>query len=446
VKIISFYTAKRYNKSYNVAMKSAEYDVTIIGGGVAGCASAYTAAKFGLKALIVEKNNYLGGLASGGLVVPAMKSENKNLNTNFFKSLVKNAKKIGAQITYCDENQGWFNPIKLKIVLEDMLSEAGANILYESTPKNFFFENEKDMKKSISCVEISNKILSLSCASKYFVDATGDGNFSKILSCEFWSDESQKQPASLRFILSNVNLDEFRDFILKLDGNREVTTACDVDNQPHFSTAYTWDKSKKWALEPLFEKALSENVLKPSDCAYFQIFTIAGMPSSVAFNCPRVFQDDYDNPFSLSRGLIEARQAILRLTNFCQTYLEGFEKAEITNIADLTGYRESGRVKCLYDYSVEDMLNEKKFENPAVFSDYPIDIHSNQKDDSTLKHVAPYMLPVESLISKNYTNLYIVGRCLGADFKSQAALRVQPNCMAMGEAAVKDMIKKLGAR
>ena len=38
-----------------------KYDVIIAGGGVSGIAAAYTAAKNGLKTLIIEKEAFLGG-------------------------------------------------------------------------------------------------------------------------------------------------------------------------------------------------------------------------------------------------------------------------------------------------------------------------------------------------------------------------------------------------
>ena len=83
------------------------------------------------------------------------------------------------------------------------------------------------------------------------------------------------------------------------------------------------------------------------------------------------------------------------------------------------------------------MRSGKKFENPVVISDYPVDVHSDKKDSSTLEVVQDYQLPVESLMSADIENLFVVGRCLSADFLSQGALRVQPNCFAMGEGVVK---------
>ena len=45
-----------------------EYDVIVSGGGVAGCAAAYAAAKRGMSVLLLEKTNILGGLGTLGLI------------------------------------------------------------------------------------------------------------------------------------------------------------------------------------------------------------------------------------------------------------------------------------------------------------------------------------------------------------------------------------------
>ena len=44
-------------------------DVVVIGGGPAGCAAAWAAAKAGADVTLVERYNRLGGLSTGGLVM-----------------------------------------------------------------------------------------------------------------------------------------------------------------------------------------------------------------------------------------------------------------------------------------------------------------------------------------------------------------------------------------
>lgn len=61
-----------YHKSYEISKKS--YDVIVIGGGTAGSAAAIASAMEGAHTLIVERNSYLGGSASGGQVTPMMQN------------------------------------------------------------------------------------------------------------------------------------------------------------------------------------------------------------------------------------------------------------------------------------------------------------------------------------------------------------------------------------
>ena len=90
------------------------------------------------------------------------------------------------------------------------------------------------------------------------------------------------------------------------------------------------------------------------------------------------------------------------------------------------------------------MRSGKEFENPCLTSNYPVDIHSNKKNNSILeKQKNNYTLPLEALISADYDNLFVIGRCISADFQAQAALRIIPSCFSMGEGIAK-YISRLG--
>ena len=45
-----------------------DYDVAVVGGGVAGAAAAVAAARLGAKTVLIEKTCTPGGLASAGLI------------------------------------------------------------------------------------------------------------------------------------------------------------------------------------------------------------------------------------------------------------------------------------------------------------------------------------------------------------------------------------------
>lgn len=419
------------------------YDVIIIGGGTAGCSCAYNCAKLGLKTLLVEKENYLGGTMTGGLVVPVMKSGDNQINTVFYNALIAEMKRVNGQVTY-QNNPGWFDPIKLKSVLHKMLINNNVDILLNSNVESVKLKNNKILSVNINSIHADNishtlnNILSVYIKAKYFVDATGNLNFSDKINCNFLENKNEFPPISFRFIMSGIDNNKFADWIYNFDRDRDVTTVEYINSEAYFSTAYTWDTNKHWALAPLFEDAVSKNILKDTDRNYFQIFSIAGSPQSVAFNCPRLlescnFEDESDILIAKRRGA----EAISRIARFCNIYLPGFENAYVSEIADIIGIRAYRRIKGKYVYTIDDLRQGKKFENPVLISNYPVDVHSKDKNSSTLEMTGEYQLPIESLMSADYDNLFVAGRGLSADEMAQGALRVQSSCFSMGEGVAK---------
>lgn len=431
-----------------------KYDVIIVGGGTAGCSAAYNAGIRGLKVLLIEKNIHLGGTITSALVVPAMKSGEHQINTDFYKALIAELHSIGGQATYQD-NPGWFNPELTKIALDTLMAKANVDVFFDTHIRDVIIENRvikgivisKEMLSVYNeKIEKQNKELSVSIEAKYIIDATGNCEIGKLCGCEFLEEKNENQPVSLRFLMGGIDVPKFAEWLEDYDKDRNVTTVENIDGFIHLSTAYTWDKDKKWALAPLFEDAVSKGILKDHDRNYFQIFTVAGMPSTIAFNCPRII--DYTKTLdveNMSKALILARKNIYRLANFCKIYFPGFENSYISNIADMLGVRVSRRIKGKYVYTIDDVKTGKTFENPVVVSNYPVDVHSDKKDSSTLEMVKDYTLPLESLMSADIDNLFVAGRCISADFMSQGALRVQASCFSMGEGVAKYIAKLLSA-
>lgn len=434
-------------------------DILVIGGGTAGCACAYIGAKYGLNVVLLEKSITLGGTMTSSLVIPVMKSVTSSINTEFYDDLIAEMKNLGGQFTY-QNNPGWFNPELLKIALDKMLSSVGVKIIFNSEVINTKINSNLvchaeiynellseyiEEKYADNIITQKANILSEYIEAKYFVDATGNGNFCKKINCEFLDSEENFQPSSLRFIMDGVDVSKFAKFLLDTDSNREVTTVEYTSEQTHLSTAYTWDSNKHWALAPFFDRAVTNNELKDEDRNYFQLFTIPAMPAAIAFNCPRLLKNlNKTTYFEYSSAIIEARQAIYRLSNFCKKYLPGFENAYISNIADALGVRISNRVRGRYVYTKEDLVQGRKFKNPVLEANYPIDVHSDKKNSSILENVRSYQLPIESLMSNDYDNVFMVGRNLSADFEAQAALRVQASCFSMGEGVAKWILKSEG--
>lgn len=422
------------------------YDVVVVGGGTAGCAAAYTAGKLGLKTLIIEKNIHLGGTITSGLVIPVMRSGNNQINTDFRTDLIEELRSLGGQTTY-QNNPAWFNPELTKIALDNLMRKANVEVFFDTHIIGVKIENREIKRIKISKeilsvstdeIDMENKKLSVSIGARYVIDSTGNCEIGKISNCRFLEKQKEFQPVTLRFMMAGIDLMTFSEWLKNYDTDRNVTTVEHIDGHIHLSTAYTWDKDKKWALEPLFADAVEHGILKRYDTNYFQIFTVPGMPDTVAFNCPRII--DYNNSLevkNISKALLIARQNIYRYLLFCRKYFPGFKNAYISNIADMLGVRVSRRIRGKYIYTIDDLKSGKKFDNPVVISDYPVDVHSNKQNRSTLQNYNEYQLPLECLMSADIDNLFVAGRCLSADYMAQGALRVQSSCFSMGEGIAK---------
>ena len=421
-----------------------KYDVVIVGGGTAGVSCAWNAGKLGLKTLIIEQNSFLGGSITSSLVIPAMKTSDNAINTDFYNDFYKKLEQMNGAITYSDNNKGWFNPELTKIALDILMQEANVEVLFETTIKNIEHNEQQKYHIYIDSIDTNNNLeletrLLTPIEAIFLVDSTGDGKICEKLNAKFLENsENNFQPKSLRFIMSGINTEKFSNWLLEFDANRDVTSSCVVNGSTYLSTAYTWDSSTEWALKPLFKQAIEDKVITEEDSNYFQLFSVAGTADSIAFNAPRLLNKEA----SRSKLYQEGRMSIYRLANFCKKYLPGFEKAHISSIADSLGVRSSNRVRGKYIYTYEDLVSGKKFSTPVLISNYPIDLHSDKKDCSTLQKIdVEYQLPLESLIVDGFENLFVIGRCISADFKAQGALRIIPSCFSMGEGLAKHLSK-----
>lgn len=413
-----------------------KYDLIVVGGGTSGVVCSVSAARSGLKVLLIEKNSFLGGTMTGALVTPMMRNLPQE-NNSILAEILERLSSTGDSVNYQGDNSGWFNPEIMKCVLDDICEESNVEVLFDTV-----VISADILRKKLESVECFNKSGRKIFGAKYFVDATGDADLASLSGVPFEvGDYGRTQPVSLRFNMSGINIEKFAKWLENFDNDRNVTTVFRENSKIYLSTACTFD-NKDWKLRPLFEKALETGTLKKSDCKYFQIFSIPGQNGAITFNCPRI--DLLINPLKdkdISKALLEGRKSIRRIANFCQKFLPGFEDAYISTIANNLGVRDSRRIKGKYNLTYNDL--SKVVETPVAKSDYPFDIHSNTQDKSILSKRAYYEIPLESLQVNEINNLLVVGRSISSDFLMQSSLRIQPNCFAMGEFAGKYIARTL---
>jgi len=415
---------------------SREIEVLVAGGGTAGAVAAIAAARNGARTLVIDQWGFLGGTQSGALVTPMMPVHlgGQSLVKGIHEEINQRLLKTGDAARFSDGNTGWYNPEMLKFVLEEMVLEAGAEILYHTWISDAIVEG-----RVVRGIIVENKSGRAAIFAERTIDCTGDADVAAKAGVPFQSgrpEDGVNQPMALRFLLGNVNLRKATDFFLSL-GRTEVTERPERPNEPLMTTAQVWGKS--WPLEPLFRKAVQEGVLREEDGDYFQIFTVPGRPGEVAFNCPRLAPPTAGiGAEALSYAQVEGRRRIRRLLAFCRTYLPGFEQAYLVMTAPMVGVRDSRRTVGDYVLTAEDILQARKFEDAIARNNYPIDIHRAGQSGAALTYLKPgeyHEIPYRCLLPRNVENLLVAGRCVSATFEAQASIRVQAPCRAMGQAA-----------
>lgn len=413
----------------------AETDVLVVGGGSAGSAAAIAAARQGARTLLIEQQGFLGGTSTGALVTPMMANhlQARPLNQGIYLEVLKAMLATGDADIYKDGNAGWFNPEALKLTLEELALTAGAELWYHVWLSDAIV-SDGALQGVVVETKSGRGVIRAHCS----IDASGDADLAAQAGVPVVAgrpDTGANQPMALRFMLGNVDLARAQAYFESI-GDFDVTESSRNPEIPLWTTACTWDKD--WPLKPLFEKAVAEGVLHADDAIYFQIFTVPGRPGEVAFNCPR-FDELTDSLDHRQRSAvqIEGKRSIVRLWNFCRQYLPGFEKSYIVTIAPMIGVRESRRIVGEYVLTAEDFFAARKFPDAIARNNYPIDIHSRDASGGLhfMKAGDYHDIPYRSLVPLKVDQLLVAGRCLSADFSAQGAVRIIPNCYAMGQAA-----------
>ncbi|MGC8833488.1 MAG: FAD-dependent oxidoreductase, partial [Armatimonadota bacterium] len=151
----------------------AQADVLVAGGGTAGVAAAVASARLGAKTLLVESTGQLGGSQTGALVTPMMPNHINNIPLN--KGLNEELQNRYAQFEFASAAEPlgklWHNPTNLAFVLEDVVLEAGADILYNTLCVDVLKEGS-----TVVGTVMENKSGRGAVLSKVVIDCTGDAD------------------------------------------------------------------------------------------------------------------------------------------------------------------------------------------------------------------------------------------------------------------------------
>jgi hypothetical protein len=410
------------------------YDVVIIGGGPAGTVAAIASARCGAKTLLVEQNGYLGGMLTMAGTGPQMTfhAGSTQVVLGIAEEIVARLVKEGFSPGHMEDFVGYassvtpFDAEGMKLILETMVKEAGADLLYHTVYTGCDWEDRKIRK-----VHLYGKQGFFDVSASVFIDASADADLAThagIGSVYGREEDHLAQPMTMNIKVSNVNRDKMIEYIKNNSGDMLETIP--------FERLQLIPRSGMQGAYSVIRMAKEKGEF-PIDRDMVLCFE-TNNPGEYILNMSRIIKKSALDSFDLTEAEIEGRKQAHAIVAFMRNYIPGFEHAVIVTTGPHIGIRESRKINGAYRLTASDLLENKMFEDAIAMGGYPIDIHS--PDGGTMEHHylkkgSWYSIPYRCLYTNELDNLLVAGRCISATHEACAAVRVTPILMAISEGA-----------
>ena len=388
-----------------------EYDVVVCGGGPAGFIAAVAAARNGAKTALVERYGFLGGAATASLVNPisTFKRDGKKVIGGIPWEFVERMAALDGAIADYENGNVPVDAEKYKLVAQRMVLEAGVKLYLHS-----YVSDVVRQDTAVTHVVINNKSGTGALAAKCFIDCTGDADLASLSGFPMQEspEESGLQPASLGFRIGGAKLD--------------LVTGV----HPRTPGAKFQMYSVREAFEALAGKEEVPKFGGPWFCT-----VLLDEPGILNVNITRTAANAVDAD-SVTNAECSLREDVFKLFALLKKYIPAFSDSYMVSGATQVGFRESRRILGEHILSEEEYVNAVHFEDAVARGAHPVDMHRamDSKQDVRFLEEAGY-IPYRSLVSRQLDNVIVAGRCISADRRSFASIRVQATAMALGQAA-----------
>lgn len=414
-----------------------DFEFVVCGGGPAGIAAALSAARNGLKTVIIERTGCLGGVAVNAGVNFLLAGRKLHPETNehvrviggifdeITDRLIAEGKAIEPNDTDFDFNPfGWyprmasgisFDETSMKILLDKLCEECGVEIFYQTEIVDAIKEGE-----ILKSVIVHNKSGFIKVNGEYFADCTGDADVVYLAGCphkQGREEDGLMTPASVEMHLDHVDGKELVEYQNKYKSPKFVEIIDRLKDEG------IWDISS--------EIIVCMQLVEPD------VFLI---------NTNRLYGVCGTSGKSVSKALMDGRKVNLKLYHMLREYFPGFKNAKIRKICDTVGIRETRRIEGLTEITIENALGGAKYPDTIAATTYNFDLPDPLKvsvdpmmgdvrnPKAEREHVV-IRIPYRSLVPKECDNLIVAGRCISCDRHVLGAARIMGPCMQTGQAA-----------
>jgi ribulose 1,5-bisphosphate synthetase/thiazole synthase len=363
--------------------------VLVVGGGPAGTAAALSARRLGVDVTLVERYGYLGGLATGGLVLaifPLYDKSNRQVILGIGEEMMKRLDKLKFGIIERGKAPDYptVDPEAFKYILAEMVLESGMTAYLDCWGVDAII----DSKGAVRGAVFESKSGRQAILADVVVDASGDGDIYAAAGAAF---EKVKDNIGLVSRIGNVDVEDL------MGSNREMLTGRREKTPGGRPTRGA----------PV--SALDGRVGSPTPAPQTNWLNMKG-PVGDALDVAELSQLELKHRRALWNNLEKARQK------------PGAEQAFLLETAPQMGVRLSRLLAGVKKLTVKEMKAGAKFKDVIGYS-------------GTYGLAPEFQIPYGCLIPEKLENILAAGRCVSAEFDVADTLRLIPVCWATGHAA-----------
>jgi len=391
-----------------------ETDVLVIGAGSAGCSAAIAAATTAdANVTLIDRAGFPGGISTQaldtfyGFFTPgdAPKKVAGGIGDRVVNALNDADAIFLRPNTYGAGTGVNYNPERLKLVWDELLTEAGVNLLLHTT----LVAVEK-VNGCIESVVVHGKQGFGRIKANYYIDASGDADFCHHaeIPYETAGEKEAAQTMTTTFRMSNVDL-----------------------------AAYEQAGGKKLLMQKMAEAVEEGSHALPRKSGSLHAMNAEGCISTVAV---RVAGFSGLDASELTKAEQEGRRQAFIYEAFLRDCVPGFEKSNIVGLSSSIGVRESRRIYGHYRLTREDCLSQTQFDDKVLLCGAPIEDHrqSDSGEEETHWAYVPdggvYEVPFRCFVPNDNNQTLVCGRCFSATHDAHASCRSMAQTMAMGHA------------
>ena len=397
-----------------------ECDVLVIGAGASGVAAAVTAARQGMRVVIVERYGFAGGGAVAGLSGTVcglyLASENasrpEQVVFGFADEFCRRLEERGGLATPVRYGKTWtrvHEPLAWRETADDFLLAAGVHVIYHAVATAALVEGDG----RIEGAQIWTKQGNVTVNAKVTIDASGDADLVAMAGLgTFVGDNGRVQNPTMIFRLQGVDVDRFfstygRDTIMPPSVSEKIMAAND-------SGQYRLPRAKIW----MFATTRPNELL----CNCTRLTGLDGRELNTLYH--RDFTD----------AEIHGRRQVREYERFFRNTLAGCENAYVNDTGVQAGVRQTRQVEGLAKLMNADVVSARKSADSIARSPWPIELHAGAKPKVEWILDDYYDVPYGCFVPKDSENLLVAGRCLSAEHEAVASARVTAQCFSYGHA------------